>query len=545
PPLATIASTNMGVLLQDDVFVDFFNTFLNLPIFGQTPIYISSTGQWDLWPELPSHLDPSLPGLLTWLEKHRLPHFCKSSLCLHFVLCQKLLSFIRSEEAAKLLNWQSADQWLLEKCISGSRGMWRFRAFIQGLAGEELTKFWLTTERILGLDKSDVTQRKLYLSLLHALKATHLREGSRVTALCSKPTVQRITEWHMQPVSTGRETLGKMQTLALLKIQNYWLPNFFIHCKLSMEKEKSCWPLLQEYRERLQADAQQPTGSCSDLFTMHIKKSQALSGPYCSRKAKEEMWTLIKGGKGTQEMTMLRSLEGQSERKSGPARSLCSSDTEKSYLSENALGLISQQSEPPANTAFEDKGGETSPKSSCPDIEHFLQQEELCEEQLLSNVHFSTPVVQLPSLLGLKRPVKSSSPFSLLAWALSAEGCAGQPFREFLKRRERPVETHLLDLWHDLEDFLCVVLGSSGEGSFFLRHLIGVRICKTYLGKGSVQYLPLETRTLRNLQDHLPSGEVTPWIFKAQEEICKVLGFFYDEFLAEDDETFLQFMVKG
>lgn len=36
---------------------------------------------------------------------------------------------------AKLLNWQSADQWLLEKCISGSQGMWHFRAFIQGTAG--------------------------------------------------------------------------------------------------------------------------------------------------------------------------------------------------------------------------------------------------------------------------------------------------------------------------------------------------------------------------------------------------------------------------
>lgn len=36
---------------------------------------------------------------------------------------------------AKLLNWQSADWWLLEKCISGSQAMWHFRAFIRGMAG--------------------------------------------------------------------------------------------------------------------------------------------------------------------------------------------------------------------------------------------------------------------------------------------------------------------------------------------------------------------------------------------------------------------------
>ncbi|KAM3668153.1 regulator of G-protein signaling protein-like, partial [Ammospiza maritima maritima] len=118
---ASIASTDMGLLLQDDVFVDFFNIFLSLPIFGQTPLYISGMGRWCLWPELPSHLDASPAALLAWLEKQRLPHFCKSSLCLHLVLCQRLLAFIRSGEAAELLNWHSADQWLLERCISGSQ----------------------------------------------------------------------------------------------------------------------------------------------------------------------------------------------------------------------------------------------------------------------------------------------------------------------------------------------------------------------------------------------------------------------------------------
>ncbi|KAI6064172.1 Regulator of G-protein signaling protein-like protein [Aix galericulata] len=191
---ATIASTDMGLLLRDEVFVDFFNTFLNLPVFGQTPFYTSSTGQWDLWPELPSQLpdpllgvvlqDASPPALLAWLAKHRLPHFCRSSLCLHLVLCQKLLGFVRSEEAEKLLNWRSADRWLLEKCISGSQGMWRFRASTQGTAGEELTNFWLSTERLLGLDKSDAAQQDLYLALMNRLKATHLREGSSVLTLC-------------------------------------------------------------------------------------------------------------------------------------------------------------------------------------------------------------------------------------------------------------------------------------------------------------------------------------------------------------------------
>ncbi|NXW83001.1 RGSL protein, partial [Alopecoenas beccarii] len=527
---ATIASTDMGLLLRDDVFVDFFNTFLNLPVFGQTPIYISSTGRWDLWPELPSHLDPSPPALLAWLEKHRLPHFCKSSLCLHLVLCQKLLGFIRSGEAAKLLNWQSADQWLLEKFISGTQGMWHFRAFIQGMAGEELTNFWLTTERLLGLDESDARQRELYLSLFHRLKATHLREGSSVVTLCRAMVGLLPKAKHVQPASTRREILSKMQERALFMIQSYWLPKFFIHCKKGMEEDQLCWPLLQEYQERLlRANSQEPSGFSESLFMMHIKRSQGLSGPYCSKKAKAEIWTVAKEGRDTQEMKM-SSFWVQPERQPEPAGS-----TEESHRDKDASGPIPPHSEHTANTAF---GGRraASPERPRPDAGQVPRLEDLCEEKVLSNLSSSTPFVQLPSL---KEPVKT---LCFLPWALSAETCAGRPFRDFLKHQNRSMETFLLDLWHDLEEFLPVGLDSSRENSFFLRHLIGEKICKIYLEEGTIHQLPLETRTLRSLRYHLMSGEFSPWIFRVQKEICKVLCCFYEEFLADDDRTFLQFM---
>ncbi|XP_009581998.1 PREDICTED: regulator of G-protein signaling protein-like [Fulmarus glacialis] len=526
---ATIASTDMGLLLRDDVFVDFFNTFLDLPVFGQTPIYSSSTGQWDLWPELPSRLVRKCP--LRGGHKRRLrcsDPVAKGNLLLSVL--PKLLGFIRSGEAAKLLNWQSADRWLLEKCISGSQGMWRFRAFVQGTAGEELTNFWLTAERLLGLDESDARQRDLYLSLLHRLKATHLREGSRVFTLCRTIVGSVPKARSVQPISTRKEVLSKMQERALFMIQSYWLPKFFIHCKMGMEEEKSCRPLLQEYRERLlQANLQDPSGFSENLFTRHIKRSQGLSGPYCSKKAKAEIWTLVKEGRDTQEMKM-PSFQVKPERQPGPAGS-----TKESRLDKDALGSIPQQSEHPANTSFGGQGGATSPKRPRPNAEQVLHPEDLCEEKVLSNLRSSAPLVQLRSL---KKPVKT---LSFLPWALSAETCAGRPFRDFLKRQDLSVETRLLDLWHDLEEFLPVVLDPRKENSFFLHHLIGEKICKTYLEEGTIQQLPLEARTLRSLRNHLMSGEFSPWIYRAQKEICKVLCCFYDEFLADDDRTFLQF----
>ncbi|XP_059710837.1 regulator of G-protein signaling protein-like [Haemorhous mexicanus] len=529
PTSASIASTDVGLLLQDDVFVDFFNIFLSLPIFGQTPLYISGTGRWCLWPELPSHLDASPAALLAWLEKHRLPHFCKSSLCLHLVLCQKLLAFIRSGEAAELLNWQSADQWLLERCISGSQGMQHFCAFLRGTAGEELIDFWLITERLLGLDESDGSQRELFLSLEHRLRATHLREGSSILTFCTTIVGSLPKARHIQSITTRREILSKMQEQVLFMIQSYWLPKFFVHCKMGMEEEELCRPLLQEYQERLSQTAwQQPPGLSEPLPTMHIKRSQGVPGPYCSQKAKAEVWALVKEGRDSQELKMA-TFRVKAEKQPEPAGS-----REELCLDKDAVGSIPQHSQHPA---FGGRGGAAFPgrpqSSAVQDLENHSK------EKMPSDLLPSASLARLPSL---KKPIKT---LDFLPWALSAEACAGRPFRDFLQHQNRPMETHLLDLWHDLEEFLPVVLDSNRENSFFLRHLIGEKICKTYLEDSSIEKLPLETRTLVSLWNRLICGEFSPWIFRAQKEICKVLCGLYEEFLAADDRTFLQFVAPG
>ncbi|XP_026511525.1 LOW QUALITY PROTEIN: regulator of G-protein signaling protein-like [Terrapene carolina triunguis] len=577
PTLATIASTELVVLLEDEVFVDFFNTFLNLPVFGQTPIYMANICQWFLWPELPCYLVPKYKGLLTWMEKYRLPHFCKTNLCFHYILCQELLSFIRSEEAAEMLKWKSADQWLLEKCISGSRGMWRFRSFIQGMAGdhrqlpsycpllpyvsiacaewqslhldigicngEELAKFWLAAERILEIDESDVAQRDLYLSLLQVLRATHLQEGSTVVTLCSMSieSLLKISGWHPQHISTRRELLSEMQKVALFKIQSYWLPNFFIHCKLNMEKEEACQPLLWEYQERLlQVGSKEK--AVSPAPTMSIRNSQATSEPYSSKKAKEQIWDLVTCGRQPKETEKHRRHGLQPEGQPSSDWSATSlTDTKQPPPKEDALGKTSVWAQHPER-GVKDMEKATSFKTPSPNAQLPLQLEEIGKRRSLSDLRTSTPIAQLPSLLALKKIVKSSSSLDFLPWALNADSCAGRPFRKFLRSKNYAVETHLLDLWHDLEDFLCMVLSSSKGGSFLLRHLMGERICEIYLTESNHQHLPLKPNTLRNLQDLLPSGEVIPWILKAQEEICKILSFFYNDFLADDDETFLRFV---
>ncbi|PNJ53667.1 RGSL1 isoform 15, partial [Pongo abelii] len=64
-----------------------------------------------------------------------------------------------------MMRWKKADQWLLQKCIGGVRGMWRFYSYLTGSAGEELVDFWILTEKILSIDEMDLEVRDYYLSL--------------------------------------------------------------------------------------------------------------------------------------------------------------------------------------------------------------------------------------------------------------------------------------------------------------------------------------------------------------------------------------------
>ncbi|XP_058030670.1 regulator of G-protein signaling protein-like [Ahaetulla prasina] len=534
-----IGSKHLSVLLKDEIFTDFFNTFLNLPVFGQTPLFICRTRQWYLWPELPCNQVSKHKGLLNWMEKHRLPFFCKTNLFLHYVLCAELVSFIRSPEAAEMLRWRKADQWLLEKCIAGSRGMWRFRSFMQGMAGEELTKFWLAAERILGIDETDESQQDLYVSLFQILMATHLQEGSTVVTLCNT-TVESLlkkTPFHRQHVHTRREILNEMQKVALFKIESYWLPNFFIHCKLSMEEEPTCLHLLNQYQDRsLQIGMQRQKGIA--LPPMSIRESSLDTKSYYSLKNKRELWDQIRG----------RSLSHKAKKKDGrsqkPKSYKGSPVPKKLTFSRKSLSSPSPCHKERIWDSEDVMSFDESPNFKSSPSEFFTSpvSDEFPDKCTYNKLRSSTPVVQFPSMLALKTFIKSPPCLDFLPWVLTADKCAGRPFREFLLRRNYAVEVHLLDLWHDLEDFLRMMLCSLGEGNILLRHVMGERICELYLTQSNNWHLPLKLTTLQSLQNLLPSGHVIPWVLKAQKEVCKILSFLYEEFLQNDDKMFLYYV---
>ncbi|XP_039770325.1 regulator of G-protein signaling protein-like isoform X2 [Ornithorhynchus anatinus] len=537
-----IASTDLIVLLEDEVFADFFNIFLSLPVFGQCPIYIFNDSQWILCPDIPHQLVAKFKGLMTWMEKFRLPHFCKTDSCLHYILCQEFLSFIKSPEGVAMLRWKKADQWLLHRCIAGVRGLWRFFAYLQGTAGEDLVDFWISTERILGMDETDAGQRDLYVSLLLMLKATHLQEGSTVLTLCNVniKSLLNLSVWHPTQCITRREVLSHMQKVALFKLQSYWLPNFYIHSKLCMAKEEKCQALLKEYEEHLEWSS--PVQPEIPPLKGTIKEGCWTTEPYSSKMAKKQMWQsmVLVSRPPVAEQLRGDKLPLKERPKSSRGREVRTRVGRDALIGSSAPASPLKQVEGDPDIRDADGFKSPGPPSPDPEVHWPLKLEDIRERRVYSKLSSSTPVVSYPSCLDQQKPS-----FEYVHWALTSDLCAGRPFRQYLKSQNHKVESLLLDLWQDLENFLHAVMSPKPDGNLLLQHLLGERICQIYLNEELGFRLPLSPQTIQCLRDLLPSAEVLPWILTAQNEICKILSVFYDSFLDQDDEEFLYFVTQS
>ncbi|KAM4861329.1 regulator of G-protein signaling protein-like isoform 2-T2 [Thomomys bottae] len=487
-----ISSTNLIILLEDEIFADFFNTFLSLPVFGQTPFYTVESSQWSLWPEIPYDLE--------------------------------LISFIKSQEGAKMMRWQKADQWLLEKCIGGVRGMLRFCSYLKDSAGEELVDFWILAEKILSIDETNVDVQNYYLSLLLALKATHLQEGSRVITLCNVniKSLLNLSIWHPNQSTTRREILSHMQKVALFKLQSYWLPNFYNHGKMTMASEETCCDLLQEYESRRFSVYTTQSGGLP--LNMSIKKSKHSPKRYSSRRVKRKMWYLINPGSWSMEMVPKPDIFSAGPQE--PSNELHIPPLKVDSTKERLICLL-------------EKDNNCVMKSAVKKRPKILHMEGLFETKFSSHLRMSTPIFNHSSQMTISKVIKQRLSFRCTYWALCADAYAGNPFRDFLRKRNLNVETQLLDLWQDLHHFLSVLMSYRKNGNSVFRHMLSDRICELYLNEQSGPCLSLTSQTIQGLKKMLPSGDANPWISKAQMEICKTLNHWYDEFLNEEDYWFL------
>lgn len=320
-----------------------------------------------------------------------------------------------------------------------------------------------------------------------------------------------LSIWHPNQSTTRREILSHMQKVSLFKLQSYWLPNFYIHARTIMAKEESCQGLMQEYETRL------CTVCCTHVgglpLNMSIKKCHHPQKQYSSRKTKRRMWQLIDHG-STLEM------DTKPDANIIPPQEMCSKEDIYKYLQMPSPKVTSSRERIISSL---EKDILCARKSSMKKkSKSHLHMEGLFETAFSTHLRTVTPIINHSPQMTIKKSIKQSISLGYTHWALCADAYAGSPFRDHLKKQDLKVEIQLLDLWQELHHFLSVLMSTRKTGNATFRHMLGNRICELYLNEQIGPCLPLKSQTIEGLKEMLPSGEVNPWIPRAQREICKV-----------------------
>uniref|UniRef100_A0A8C1QRP3 RGS domain-containing protein n=1 Tax=Cyprinus carpio TaxID=7962 RepID=A0A8C1QRP3_CYPCA len=478
-------------LLKDEVFVDFFNTFLSLPVFGQTPLYMLKENKWLMWPNVPfAQVDTG--AFLKWLDTHRMVYFKQTELYHSFILCTEILDFV-SCKSTEDLKWTLADQWLLRKCLGSVRGIQRFRSFLKGTAEEELLLFCVRVSMMLSMKEEkneDAFQTLNRQALQKAIRLSHLSEGSVILSVChihAEDMTDLLTKEH--PLSAQKRVLAEMRKKALCRLQSYWLPQFLNCCKSWLWRVPECQPIVEKYTYFSSPPAPSPSSREREPCKMNPTLSPAKS--YCSKRSKRLLWSSNKP------------------------------NTVRSQSNSICLWL------PPA--------GQEDLK--CSNIAHPPQSN--AETSVQATVHHTcaqTPACQIPCRVNVHPP--PSDVHCYLQPALSAEALAAGPFRSYLRAQDLVEKQEMLDLLEDLDFFLLLVLKAQGEDPVCAqRQTAAQRIIEKYL-KGKMPCCErLDSNTCHHLRSLLPSSAAVPWIYRAKYEICKELQDVFESFLDAEDEA--------
>lgn len=487
-------------LLEDEVFVDFFNTFLSLPVFGQTPLYMLKENKWLMWPNV-SLAQVNAGAFLKWLETHRMVFFKQTELYHNFLLCAEILDFA-SSKSTEDLKWTPADQWLLRKCLGSVRGIQRFRSFLKGTAEEELVLFCVRVSLLLSM-KEEVNEEEFQTlnqqALQTAIRLSHLSEGSAVLSVCHTDDMPELFSKEC-PLSSQGRVLAEMRRKALSRLQSYWLPQFLHCCKSWLSRVPECRPIIEKYTSFSSPPVQSPSsrehGQSKTSPTLSPAKS------YSSKRSKRQLWSSHKPNTGRLQSNSI-CLWLQPASQEDPEGSQCSNIAHRSQKLHRYTDCV-QVSENPTD-----------------------------------NVHHTcvqTPACQIPCRVDIHAP--PSDVHCYLQPALSAEALTGGPFRCYLRAQGLVEKQQMLDLLEDLDFFLLLVLKAQGEDPVCAqRQIVAQRITETYLKESTSCCVRLDPNTSQKLRSLLPSSAAVPWVYTAKYEICKELQDTYDSFLDAEDKA--------
>ncbi|XP_078664963.1 uncharacterized protein LOC144907612 isoform X2 [Branchiostoma floridae x Branchiostoma belcheri] len=228
-----------GELLEDVTFVDYFNIFLSLPIFGQSLFYRRSVKKFELHPSINKAIYVlDRQKLHSWVIRERFSLFLTSDLYVEYLLNKRLKQTTvhlttSDRDGSKDKHVRSLGD-MLRRALKKARGMRRFRKSLAGTPGQSYLAFWLDAEAY-RRQPCAAKRRTLLRDIIRkyfcngavlemppAIQLQVLQAG-----VDEKLTLQaEFTEGCPSP-----HLLSGVQQTVLDTIQSYWLPRYMGWCR--------------------------------------------------------------------------------------------------------------------------------------------------------------------------------------------------------------------------------------------------------------------------------------------------------------------------
>ncbi|XP_063441197.1 regulator of G-protein signaling protein-like isoform X2 [Mytilus trossulus] len=248
-----ISEDDFVVLLEDRAFVDYFNIYLSLPIFGQHVIYNFIERAFSYEPPIRKKKNlVDRREVVYWLYTKRYPGFSKSTLCTEYMLSSKIRD-VNLNLPGKNVD-EADDQATLTRNILGNAvGMQLFRESLIGTPGEKCYRCWLDLERHRRMPQGEQRQRlMLYIRNIYlADGAIHeLKTAGRHAAFEGKLNFELIPETEIQnqlieDFGSGNviyrknsdDAFQQLQRLILAALRMYWVPRYLLNLLKTVPKQ--------------------------------------------------------------------------------------------------------------------------------------------------------------------------------------------------------------------------------------------------------------------------------------------------------------------
>ncbi|CAC5396320.1 unnamed protein product [Mytilus coruscus] len=528
--LDDISEDDFVVLLEDRAFVDYFNIYLSLPIFGQHVIYNFIERAFSYEPPIRKKKNlVDRREVVHWLYTKRYPSFSKSNLCTEYMLSSRLRD-VNVNLSGK--NVEVDDQATLTRNILGNAvGMQLFRESLIGTPGEKCYRCWLDLERHRRMPPGEQRQRlmlyirNIYLAdgALHELKTAGRHaafEGKLNFELIPETEIQRqlIEDFGSGNViyrKNSDDAFQQLQRLILAALRMYWVPRYLLNLLNTVPKQylavlKRGTPYdqraLQEQRQmtchlmfpKIYDANSSPTKLIESNIDGEMKAIRIKPVSARSDKPRKQYTGSSLSGR----VTLTSSLESCSipdgeDIKISDFLSIAGGNLElemtSDFLSIAGGGRLEY---------VEPKESKSSISSQEFDSLDFGSAEPRSNSSETNVLRTTTPSFTLirptlsipPSLVtyisGKNRIKKDQKTNSKVMFALAADNLAGNPLQSYLNRSGKTRDEKLLKLWIDVRQYLDADDSHRDEfGQSIKQHLARV-IFNQYLVSGNDDLLP-------------------------------------------------------